>query len=201
MQALLAEYPPEMVRIAALVRRTLNLQKGEKVQLRLMLKTGLLGGQVRSDKGKILLHSAAVEIQRSVLWSMCGGIAVANLPSLLAILASSFLTGFQPSSAELVTLRLPSQCRPHRGPSANAPVQDVRFQTKAGRVQNSGRLGAGGSITCFCKACGAGGREVSASEFEEHSGSKDRRPADGIFLECAPPDAPCHAWAGPGGCC
>lgn len=30
-------------------------------------------------------------------------------------------------------------------------------------------------------------QEVSASEFEEHSGSKDRRPADGIFLQSEAP--------------
>ena len=32
-------------------------------------------------------------------------------------------------------------------------------------------------------ACGPAGSGISASEFEEHSGSKDRRPADGIYLD------------------
>lgn len=50
-------------------------------------------------------------------------------------------------------------------------------------MQNHGVL-KDGAILCFCKQCGSAGREVSASEFEEHSGSKDRRPADGIFLQC-----------------
>ncbi len=50
-------------------------------------------------------------------------------------------------------------------------------------MQNHGKLTDRGTITCYCKQCGAGGKETSASEFEEHSGSKDRRPADGIFLQ------------------
>jgi hypothetical protein len=106
MRQVVAEYPTDLVRLAALVRQRLGVQKGATVHLRLMLKTGLLTGQA------------------------------------------------------------------------------IRFQTKAGRVQNHGLLVEGGGIRCFCRACGPAGRDVSASEFEEHSGSKDRRPADGIFLEC-----------------
>ena len=63
-------------------------------------------------------------------------------------------------------------------------LQEVRFQTKGGKVLNHGRLNEAGSITCHCKQCG-GAKNISASEFEEHSGSKDRRPADGIYLEGA----------------
>lgn len=98
-----AEYPAELIRIAALVRRSLGMQRGSVSHLRMMLKT---------------LH-------------------LAN--------------------------------------------QEVRFQTKSGKVLNHGKISEAGGILCFCKHCN--GKEVSASEFEEHSGSKDRRPADGIFLE------------------
>ena len=63
-----------------------------------------------------------------------------------------------------------------------ALLQEVRFQTKGGKILNHGRLNEAGSITCHCKQCG-GTKGISASEFEEHSGSKDRRPADGIYLE------------------
>lgn len=58
---------------------------------------------------------------------------------------------------------------------------DIRFQAKSGRLLNRGKLNERGAITCFCRQCN--GKDVSASEFEEHSGSKDRRPADGIFME------------------
>lgn len=40
-------------------------------------------------------------------------------------------------------------------------------------------------------------QDVSASEFEEHSGSKDRRPADGIFMEGAPYPL-CLLWSAAG---
>ncbi|PRW56093.1 Nucleosome-remodeling factor subunit BPTF isoform A [Chlorella sorokiniana] len=58
---------------------------------------------------------------------------------------------------------------------------DIRFQAKSGRLLNRGKLNERGAISCFCRQCN--GKDVSASEFEEHSGSKDRRPADGIFME------------------
>lgn len=48
MNAVLKEYPTDLVRLAALVRRALALQKGVQVHMRLMLKTGLLAGQVSS---------------------------------------------------------------------------------------------------------------------------------------------------------
>lgn len=57
----------------------------------------------------------------------------------------------------------------------------MRFQTRGGKVLSYGRLNHAASIDCFCDRCN--GKPASASEFEEHSGSKDRRPADGIFME------------------
>ena len=91
--------------------------------------------------------------------------------------------------ATLTSTLLP--CHTHLNPAPphlGDPVpQSVRFQNKAGRVLNRGLLNERGTITCYCKQCSGGvagaGRDVSASEFEEHSGSKDRRPADGIFME------------------
>ena len=46
----------------------------------------------------------------------------------------------------------------------------------------AGLINEQGFIACNCPKCG--GRAASCSEFEEHSGSRDRRPADGIFLTC-----------------
>ncbi|KFM25801.1 Nucleosome-remodeling factor subunit BPTF [Auxenochlorella protothecoides] len=60
--------------------------------------------------------------------------------------------------------------------------RSVRFQTKNGRVLLTGRVDGAGQVVCGCRAC-AGAACVSPSEFEEHSGSRDRRPADGIFLD------------------
>jgi len=33
-------------------------------------------------------------------------------------------------------------------------LQEVRFQTKSGRVLNHGKLSDTGGILCFCKHCG-----------------------------------------------
>ena len=45
-----------------------------------------------------------------------------------------------------------------------------------------------GQIACECKQCRPGGvvktPSVSCSEFEEHAGSRERRPAESIYLEC-----------------
>lgn len=94
--------PDEIVDIARRVRATLALPPGQVAQLRLMLRTGLLG------------------------------------------------------------------------------TRAVRFQAKGGRVLLSGRLSESGMIECGCSSCK--GRQISASEFEVHAGSKDRRPADRIYL-------------------
>jgi hypothetical protein len=42
-------------------------------------------------------------------------------------------------------------------------------------------MNAQGFISCGCSKCH--GKSASCSEFEEHAGSRDRRPADGIFLK------------------
>lgn len=47
MAKLSAEYPAELIRIAALVRRSLGMQRGSVAHLRMMLKTLHLAGQVR----------------------------------------------------------------------------------------------------------------------------------------------------------
>jgi len=55
------------------------------------------------------------------------------------------------------------------------------------RLPRAGVLGADGLIACQCKACRAGpgcaaGARVSCSDFEEHAGSRERRPAESTFL-------------------
>ena len=51
-----------------------------------------------------------------------------------------------------------------------------------------GTLTYEGQIACECKQCRPGGvvktQSVSCSEFEEHAGSRERRPAESIYLEC-----------------
>lgn len=43
-------------------------------------------------------------------------------------------------------------------------------------------LTADGLVECQCQACRERGARVSCSEFEEHAGSRERRPAESIFL-------------------
>jgi hypothetical protein len=62
-----------------------------------------------------------------------------------------------------------------------APRADGRARARAGV------LGADGLVACHCKACragpaGAAGARVSCSDFEEHAGSRERRPAESTFL-------------------
>ena len=53
---------------------------------------------------------------------------------------------------------------------------------------HAGMLTQEGQIACECKQCRPGGvvktPSVSCSEFEEHAGSRERRPAESIYLEC-----------------
>lgn len=53
---------------------------------------------------------------------------------------------------------------------------------------HAGTLTQEGQIACECKQCRPGGvvktPSVSCSEFEEHAGSRERRPAESIYLEC-----------------
>ena len=53
---------------------------------------------------------------------------------------------------------------------------------------HAGTLTQEGQIACECKQCRPGGAvktpSVSCSEFEEHAGSRERRPAESIYLEC-----------------
>lgn len=52
----------------------------------------------------------------------------------------------------------------------------------------TGILTKDGQIACECRQCRPGGiiktASVSCSEFEEHAGSRERRPAESIYLEC-----------------
>ena len=66
--------------------------------------------------------------------------------------------------------------------SAEFGVLMVHFHTCAGTLTQEGQ------IACECKQCRPGGvvktPSVSCSEFEEHAGSRERRPAESIYLEC-----------------
>jgi hypothetical protein len=206
MNAVLKEYPTDLVRLAALVRRALALQKGVQVHMRLMLKTGLLAGQVSTWLPSCCsLTLSAVRCGRPVqrvaqlrcLLCRCSRLLAqgSTQPSLVcSCCACCGLARLHPAASSVsshqclrVALPVPSHLLLTSSPSSFflllCDLQEVRFQTKSGRVQNHGVL-KDGAILCFCKQCGSAGREVSASEFEEHSGSKDRRPADGIFLQC-----------------
>ena len=59
---------------------------------------------------------------------------------------------------------------------------------KAVYCAHAGTLTYEGQIACECKQCRPGGvvktQSVSCSEFEEHAGSRERRPAESIYLEC-----------------
>jgi len=50
----------------------------------------------------------------------------------------------------------------------------------------AGTIKAEGHIACHCKQCRAHGKVrsagVSCSEFEEHAGSRERRPGESIYL-------------------
>ena len=52
----------------------------------------------------------------------------------------------------------------------------------------AGTLTQEGQIACECKQCRPGGviktQSISCSEFEEHAGSRERRPAESIYLQC-----------------
>ncbi|CAK0734199.1 hypothetical protein CVIRNUC_000397 [Coccomyxa viridis] len=66
--------------------------------------------------------------------------------------------------------------------------QAVYFQSRHGPILNKGTLTQEGQIACECKQCRPGGviktQSISCSEFEEHAGSRERRPAESIFLQC-----------------
>lgn len=47
----------------------------------------------------------------------------------------------------------------------------------------AGTVTAAGLIACSCAACQ--GAPVSCSEFEEHAGSRERRPGESIYLLAA----------------
>lgn len=66
--------------------------------------------------------------------------------------------------------------------------QEVYDSTMLERHAHAGTLTQEGQIACECKQCRPGGvvktPSVSCSEFEEHAGSRERRPAESIYLEC-----------------
>ncbi len=57
----ISHYPQDVLRIAALVRTALGLQKGQQANLRMVMKTGLLAGQevrFQNKAGKVLNKGA-----------------------------------------------------------------------------------------------------------------------------------------------
>lgn len=49
-------------------------------------------------------------------------------------------------------------------------------------LRSAGTVSERGVITCGCKECGAGAVQFSSSEWEVHAGSRERRPAESIYL-------------------
>jgi GNAT superfamily N-acetyltransferase len=61
--------------------------------------------------------------------------------------------------------------------------QRVEFRPRAGGRPLAGTVTLDGLIDCGCAPCrAAGGGCVSCSDFEEHAGSRERRPGESIFL-------------------
>ncbi|CAL8466932.1 g6468 [Coccomyxa elongata] len=64
--------------------------------------------------------------------------------------------------------------------------QPVFFQSRHGNLTLTGNVTQEGQIACHCKQCRANGKVktagVSCSEFEEHAGSRERRPGESIYL-------------------
>ncbi|BDA40764.1 probable chromodomain-helicase-DNA-binding protein 4 at N-terminal half [Coccomyxa sp. Obi] len=64
--------------------------------------------------------------------------------------------------------------------------QPVFFQSRHGNLTLTGDVTQEGQIACHCKQCRANGKVksagVSCSEFEEHAGSRERRPGESIYL-------------------
>lgn len=57
----IAHYPQEVLRLAALARTTLGLQRGQQANLRMVMKTGLLAGlnvHFQNKAGKLLSTGA-----------------------------------------------------------------------------------------------------------------------------------------------
>lgn len=74
MSQLSAQYPAELIRIAALVRRTLGMQRGSVAHLRMMLKTLHLANQVRAARQPWpAFHCFHLEKCQQALWVMHRG--------------------------------------------------------------------------------------------------------------------------------
>ncbi|KAK9810346.1 hypothetical protein WJX72_009121 [[Myrmecia] bisecta] len=59
-------------------------------------------------------------------------------------------------------------------------AQPVEFRSRHGDVMLRGSVASDGLIACGCRNCS--GARVSCSDFEEHAGSRERRPGENIFL-------------------
>ncbi len=166
MAQLAAQYPAELIRIAALVRRTLGMQRGSVVHLRMMLKTLHLANQevrFQSKAGKVLNYGKLSDTGGILCFCKnCHG-KVSGRASWASLGSAHWHEG--------------------RAPHAKGARPGVCLASSAGMI-----------AALLLPVVPSVLQEVSASEFEEHSGSKDRRPADGIFLqsECMAACQPCH---------